>query len=47
MLWIIRKGESNETLFGDMFQPGSMRSRQWMRGMSYHADLMALQFLET
>ena len=46
MLWIIRKGESNETLFGDIFQPGPMRSREWMRWMHGHANLMVLQFFE-
>ena len=46
MLWIVRKGESNETLFGDLFQPGSMRARERMRRMSGHANLMVLQFIE-
>src|SRR2546430_15868931 len=46
MLWIVRKGKSNETLFGDLFQPDSMRARERMRRMSGHANLMLLQFFE-
>src|SRR5207247_6290205 len=46
MLWIVRKGESNETLFGDLFQSDSARSRQWVRRMHCDANQMALQFLE-
>ena len=46
MLWIVRKGESDETLFGDLFQPDSMRARERVRGMSGHANLMLLQFFE-
>src|SRR5438309_10799678 len=38
MLWIVRKGESNETLFGDLFQSDSARSRQWVRRMHYDAN---------
>ena len=46
MLWIVRKRESNETLFGNLFQPNSLRSRERMQRMSGHANLMTLQFLE-
>ena len=46
MLWIVRKGESDETLFGDLLQPDSMRTRERMRRMSGHANLMVLQFFE-
>src|SRR5256885_8778277 len=46
MLWIVRKGESNETLFGDLFQSDSARARERMRRMSGNANLMVLQFFE-
>src|SRR6185295_3933370 len=31
MFWIIGTGEGNETLFGDLFQPRSLPSREGMR----------------
>jgi hypothetical protein len=47
MFWIIGTGEGNETLFGDLFQPRSLPSREGMRRISGHANLMTLQFLES
>jgi hypothetical protein len=46
MLWIVRKGEGNETLFGDVFQPDLACSRQWVRWMHGYANYLMLQFLE-
>ena len=39
-------GEGNKTLFGDLFQPDSAFSRQWMRGMHGRTNWLTLQFLE-
>ena len=46
MLWIVRPREGNETLFGDLFQPNSTFSRQWMRRIHGHTNWLTLQFLE-
>src|SRR5437879_12744312 len=46
MLWIVRKSESNETLFGDLFQPGSMHARKRMHRMICPANMLVLQFFK-
>ena len=46
MLWIVRTREGNKTLFGDLFQPDSTFSRQWMRRIHGHTNWLTLQFLE-
>src|SRR6266705_742332 len=47
MLWKVRTREGNKTLFGDLFQPDSMFSRQWMRRIQGHINWLTLQFLES
>ena len=46
MLRIVRTREGNKTLFGDLLQPDSTSSRQWMRRMHGHTNWLTLQFLE-
>ena len=46
MFWIVRPGESNETLLGDLLQSDSARSRQRVRRMYRDSNLMVLQFFE-